>query len=429
MELNFAKKQLISNPAVAKGKRIGAEYQAWQDFIKSDKDGLFQNTPEYEQVKQEWQNYISYGDINGPEGGGGEFRFKNPGKTIDLEETFRITGGSLKHDGLEGYGDQYGSRQFVSENRKQQAALTLYNDTGINGVTLRKHINQLQENGVLGKEEADVIKYIRNRIDPYVPSDNLDKGFKSENESSRAGRGGLAQFADPYSAWMNGYVGGLDTNTANMMYLQGKNRDHQLVPISGLNIVGGLNDDRTLKFVNLPSTQNREYQIRYVGGTEYGDGKGNGGYTPGGRVGLKSLVSVSKEDLKKNPELLLDLGRAGLIEDTQWFTGWLWNEDEFLDVNEIKSRKSNEAWFSGEKGNTFNFVAYYPHDYNVQTQMKIANEYVQKGMVTERTGDTYGSKASYGVTKEKDGTFAIRTNTGELIKKGFNSAEEAENNM
>jgi hypothetical protein len=422
MQLNYMKKELLSNPAVAKAKRIQTEYSTWQDFIKSDKEGLYINTPEYQQVIQEWDNYTKFGDINGPEGGGGEFRFKNPGKSVDLNQTYQRLGNGTRLNAMRNR-DSF-TEFYASDNDIKLVAEALMGDRGVEGINHQKAFQKAVEEGTASPD--DFIGWTMERIRPFTNNQRMN----NPNLSGRTTGGGGDKSKENVSPYAEAFLGFNKFNTSqketqligsgNLVEKNGKKYTNlnqnqlyyitdekgNLVPLetsrgmqfevrnsnAGVSkmmmneaataMYLSMNPNKTIKDVE-QLTQDEIKAFRLSATALRGTNEIKNIYEDAYPVTISLPLSNIQEGYSL--DFLNELESNGVIKDTQggWTTLWLGGliDGKFQDEGELEINNKNQNLGAKLGTNTFgkqttasnslDFVVYMPTQFNLNTQTEI----------------------------------------------------------
>lgn len=191
VKFNQMKKNLMSNPAVAKAKRVGTEYDAMKKYFGNANNAHWVGSKQYEREQAKWENYRKYGDIDGEGGEGGEFVFNAPSKRVSASEIGMNRGKNLAMDLMRSHGTDLW-RSSVSMQSIEDAARGVLYEESEDGFAWNSELNELVEAGKIeDTEEAKIAYAAKNWIKPYAKSSYMNKpkyqtgGSGSDEEAPR----------------------------------------------------------------------------------------------------------------------------------------------------------------------------------------------------------------------------------------------------
>lgn len=186
-EYNKMRHELKDNPDLNRGMQSDANYQTWQKYIADPKNADMRDDPEIQKVSQQWNNYLKFGNQYatnqeevGKLGGKKEFTFMAPEDLVDTTAKLIELAKATQFDDFKNFGYQNsGLRSSITSSRKDLAVQHGIASTW--GKYLKKdydkYVSQLQGNEKTNAKTLN--QFVKERMDPYFPSEKIEKAYEA----------------------------------------------------------------------------------------------------------------------------------------------------------------------------------------------------------------------------------------------------------
>ena len=362
LQLKKLKNDLIDNDIVLRSERIKAHNDSMNKWLQDPKNKELISLPEVLKKRQEYDNYIKTGSIDGITGNGREFTWQQPEMGVDISSVFSQRAKLINRQGTRDFnqGNKFVTEQFVRREDVMSEAQNMIQDQGLTGIAIRKQYQDLVDNGSVNKETTieqwAFDQLWNNRLESRRQAMTTGQ-YRSRNGGSGSGnvKPYRMHFTDPtiqptqstLKDWVSFDKNGVYTTTQGAkISMQMEDGSEQFVPLkSSIN--------RTMKGVPKPFKRiNPENPEEVLILTEYEIPLGNPEYV----------------------DIVEELGASfGLLNSTEWFQflGNNFDEAEDIEINDSKTLKIVDR--KDKEGNDTKVLlmnAWTPHLFNSTAEAK-----------------------------------------------------------
>lgn len=306
---NNLKRELKDNPYLNAGMQVDANIKAMQAYMNDPKNAPLVQSEEFTPIKQQYENYLKTGSIDGNTANRKLFTFTPPEELVDTTPMLSKYASMAAQNGKDTKWLAKGAgsiHQFVSDTDKALAA-----EGAINDKVLGKHLQREYNDYVAklgeGQPPMSIKQYVVAKMQPYFKGDEY-KNFSYATGDGGAGKGQSAGTRNFYKELIDraraasgvNKVVAADPDGVNQVLTGGK---------GVLNTNGLLFEASPGNFIPFAGSLTKNYTT-------------SGTKAKYDQDGLKTSVTVQMplRDFEAS------LNNADVIDYPTWGTGWLGNE-------------------------------------------------------------------------------------------------------
>lgn len=195
MKFNQLTDQYLNNDILIRDQRVKQQVDGMEAWAREN--NISENDAELVRMREEYHNYVRFGNIKGEgfQGEVEEFKFIKP-NDIDMTTIGQKAATFLNESAtteMQSKGGTYGTRTYVDPIRIRQAAQAIYDDN-TSGVT--RMWNKVTDDDKEKLYKGDIINFVEGYIQPYIGG-----GYKPQGQWASSGSGSGDSNAANINSW------------------------------------------------------------------------------------------------------------------------------------------------------------------------------------------------------------------------------------